>query len=397
MARLSIRLYRSTGEAVERFRVAVKAPGLTAVQSAESAVVSFVVPFREPAAAVSVRCEIVDPPAPRPLVKSVDLAPGDEVALDFWLDAVEKTVGRVVDHEQHPVAGAIVFFGETRALRSDVFDPPDAGRVPGAVKTDVHGRFELEGSLPRVTAWVEGRSAATMDRAPVMLLVLPPCGSIAGELSDSSGAPLRGGMVKLDKRLTGVTDEQGRFRFDGLIAGGHLLVLPDGALRLIEVRPGETSLVTTAGLTVDVTIAMSGLRPPTMRGMLVGRGGARALIPVEVSGGSAEVKGVPIGRYWLATAGGTIVGVSVERSGVLSVPAGSADLSIEGPARAEVDVIPAEAEAAAVPLLREIGNASAGDDGRCVIAPLPAGDYDAWIGGRRQRVRVERGSSVRAR
>jgi hypothetical protein len=397
MARLSIRLYRSTGETVERFRVGVKAPGLTALQSAESAVASFVVPFREPATPVSVRCEIVDPPAPRPLVKSIDLAPGDDVALDFWLDAAEKTLGRVVDHEQRPVPGAIVFFGEARVLRSDVFGPPDARRATGAVKTDDHGRFELEGSLPRVTAWIEGRSATTLDRAPVMLLVLPPCGSIAGELSDSSGAPLRGGTVKLDKRLSGATDEQGRFRFDGLIAGGHILVLPDGALRLIEVRPGETSLVTTAGLTVDATIAVAGLRPPTGRAMLVGRGGARALIPIELSEGSADVKGVPVGSYWLATAGGTIVGVSIERSGLLNVAAGSSDLSIEGRARVEVDVIPAEAEAVAVPFLREVGNASTGDDGRCVVAPLPAGDYDVWTGGRRQRVRVERGSSVRVR
>jgi hypothetical protein len=132
--------------------------------------------------------------------------------------------------------------------------------------------------------------------------------------------------------------------------------------------------------------------------MLVGRGGVRAVIPVQLSSeGSAEVKGVPVGSYWLATGSGAIVAVTIERPGPLNVAAGLADLTVEGPAKADVDAIPAEAETAAVPLLREVGNASTGDDGRCVIAPLPAGEYDVWVGGRRQRVRVERGSSVRIR
>jgi hypothetical protein len=397
-ARLSVRLYGPSGEAVERFQVGVDVHGLTALQKAKNGVASFVVPIREPTMVANVRCEIIEPPAPRPLVKSIDLAPGDDVALDFWLDAVEKTIGRVVDHEQHPVPGAIVFFGEIRALRSDVFGPPDSKRVSGAVTTDAHGRFELSGALPRVTGWSEGRSATTLDRAPVMLLVLQPCGSIAGELSDASGSPMRAKTVTLDKKLKAVTDEQGRFVFDGLIAGDHLLMLPEGARRLVEVRPGETTRITSGGPTVDVTISIAGLRPSSRaQGMLVGRREVRAVISFELTEGSAEVKNVPIGAYWLATAGGTIVSVAVERDGLLSVPGGSADLSVEGPPRVEVDAIPSEAEATAVPLLREIGNTSTGDDGRCVIAPLPAGDYDVWVGSRRQRLRVGPGASARFR
>jgi hypothetical protein len=186
--------------------------------------------------------------------------------------------GSVVDGEGRPVAGAVVAWGESSA------------------RTDDHGRFTLSGLPLRGSVFLTAvhptqelfagqRAEPGHGEGPP--LVLQPLGNLQGQVVNAEGKPLSGvnltivpeggttmfsaGLPELLAQLRqaagrprlvattngrvepgGVTDEAGRWRLEGLIAGAFYTVrvqyafpgaafFSDGAYPPVQVKPGGTT------------------------------------------------------------------------------------------------------------------------------------------------------------
>jgi hypothetical protein len=157
--------------------------------------------------------------------------------------------GVVVDDHGAPVGGAKVL----------VDQPYDAGVIDDVrmVITDAAGRFALRGIPVRTTLLAAGaedprtgcRSMrvpipdGTADPAPVRL-VIRPCGSIAGTVSNDAG-PLAGAMIGCGEPevAMAITDARGRFTMPIVPPGEHsLTIYPPRArpvVRDVRVDPGQ--------------------------------------------------------------------------------------------------------------------------------------------------------------
>jgi hypothetical protein len=182
---------------------------------------------------------------------------------------------RVVSPEGAPVAGAIV-----RLLSRDVgsgvlvaqgspvtFD--DAGRA--TLTTDPDGRFqtprylrpdleyhaevEAEGWAAARTWWINPASKPAFD--DIVLVPVTPTRTVAGRVTDADGRPLGNVAVSQSgdgpKPTSAVTDDQGRFRVEGVVrepaflfvAGpglrfsGHRIAAEEGAVALVAPRAGD--------------------------------------------------------------------------------------------------------------------------------------------------------------
>ena len=165
--------------------------------------------------------------------------------------------------------------------------------MEGEVRSGDDGRFAIPGLDPgdyRVRAWCPGCTSAeaTVPAGGDVTLRLEPGGSLAGRVTDQSGAPVASFTVAVSKK-TGplveetvaqatVIDAEGRFQVDGLTPG-DVLVRATGS----GYAPSEpvTAHVASGEDPTEITIRVG--RGGSMAGRVVERGTARPLPLARVS------------------------------------------------------------------------------------------------------------------
>lgn len=121
--------------------------------------------------------------------------------------------GRVVDAQDRPVAGVLVFVEEgaepsisTRTGEDGAFLLP--GVAPGTHRVG----FRREGFAPRTVA-LTVETTGDREVGPVTLQPGPgPTATLVGTVSDADGSPLAGAEVELNGEVSVLTDEDGGFR-----------------------------------------------------------------------------------------------------------------------------------------------------------------------------------------
>jgi protocatechuate 3,4-dioxygenase beta subunit len=187
-----------------------------------------------------------------------------EFGPDAWANSSDKEIvvvlqkgggcvgGTVRDDAATPIAHAVVRLHDT-----DKFGPSVSrqGVCLTSADTDDQGRYAFAGVGPG-TYEVEAQvGTRTMRSGPVVVaqdaritdvdLVIPSPGHIEGRVVEADGPPLAGVTVSCVRvrdwnwlpRTT--TDEEGRYRFDGLVKGDEYQ---------IEVRPGPGAAYSSAGM-----------------------------------------------------------------------------------------------------------------------------------------------------
>ena len=170
-----------------------------------------------------------------------------------------RLAGRVVRDDGKPAAGVAVEIWSRSAFRTLAPVRFEAGPI----RTGEDGRFQTphgllagsnyravvraRGFTPVLSEWVAAgdRDDAVMKVADI---VLTPQRSISGRVVDRKGQPVGGAKVIAGGQgASSLTDEQGRFRLDGLAADrSFLVVLRDGFRidgRVIGERESEVEVV----------------------------------------------------------------------------------------------------------------------------------------------------------
>ncbi|MDD2542592.1 MAG: SpaA isopeptide-forming pilin-related protein, partial [Desulfuromonadaceae bacterium] len=122
-----------------------------------------------------------------------------------------------------PLAGATVEFRENKT----------PGNVAGTLTVDANGSGTV--SLPKGTYYYLTRAAGMgttrnylyldeQEKAEAKIW-LNKAASISGRLVDSTGKPLAGFRMLVDRLFSATTDAGGRFRFDSLDPRGHDLII----------------------------------------------------------------------------------------------------------------------------------------------------------------------------
>jgi RNA polymerase sigma factor (sigma-70 family) len=171
----------------------------------------------------------------------------------------EDSSSRVLGPDGHPVEGALVFPGRWYRLRGDdAFDAFRPESIKDGVTTDEEGKYTLATDRPFITAWHPEFSPTTVAKSEAGTIRLRARGAIRGRVVDSSGKPVEGVAITLDKRgPKATTDGEGRFEFDRVIAGYRGLIFPNNRWIAVRVEPAET-LNLEIGPGVDVTLDLGG-------------------------------------------------------------------------------------------------------------------------------------------
>jgi len=173
-------------------------------------------------------------------------AAGDSLERDFRIQRGLALSGVVLAPDGTPVAFAQVRWkhdkqprrgqrgGQRRPSR-----PGSAGNLRGLEEiavTDEHGRFQHPGLGPPAGVWVvvahtadacsEPERVSTFDGPVTVTLRLRALGAIRGRVLDASGQPVSWLTVRLDAKGVGtvafdMSDEAGRFSFDGMTPGSY--------------------------------------------------------------------------------------------------------------------------------------------------------------------------------
>lgn len=205
--------------------------------------------------------------------KNVEIVPGlNEV--DFEVRAGIDVVGRVLDPDGAPVAGAEVWL----QTASNAWD---GGRVLGATGDD--GTFSLANVAPNCSlgAFASGFAPSALLDLEVVDQSAPPArvelrlardgGDLTGRVTDGDGQPLRGAQVAVGDQAkhadwerdrvievwgvrTVETDEHGRYAFAGVPAGNNVVTARASGFGICRsearVTAGDTA-------TLDLTLAKS--------------------------------------------------------------------------------------------------------------------------------------------
>jgi protocatechuate 3,4-dioxygenase beta subunit len=170
---------------------------------------------------------------------TVTLAVTGKLRRDFQLSPEGVLVGRAVRaDDKTPVAGAIVAV----ATSGEPFPGmAGIGSAVGKATTDDDGRFRVEGLVPgrrQVSATAAGLRMSSMDvvveageAGEPVELALGPTASIRGVVVDERKQPVAGATVAIrdpnptwssrGDNVTGVTQADGRFTIDGVLAGAY--------------------------------------------------------------------------------------------------------------------------------------------------------------------------------
>ncbi len=196
-----------------------------------------------------------------------------ELPVRIVLQATASVAGSTVDPDGQPVPGALVL-----VLPSD---PVHAGgeERPQQARSDESGRFRIEGIRPgsfEIRATAAGRQEARLAGLEAeagrdlqdVEVVLAPGAVLSGRVLSPAGQPVPGAEVSLLPEgatapsllsaAAALSDEEGRYRLEGLSPGthavraGHEEYRP--ALRRLEVRAGTNAL----DLTLEPGAAVSG-------------------------------------------------------------------------------------------------------------------------------------------
>lgn len=225
----------------------------------------------------------------------VEVAPGQDLELDFVVEAGALVVGTVTTADGEPVTEAFVHIIQQH--ESGAFLSPGASG-----QTDVEGRFRVEGvpvgpasitvlqaSRQRLEKSVEIRPGTT-----VVDLVLERGFEVSGQVVDPDGNPAGGASMSIQKALRpGVTQgvfrgvqvlsrADGTFTFTGIVAGRHTVTAEQEGF-----APARSEPLEVAG---DVTGLLLELRRgATLRGRVLGLEldelGSLALIAFNQQGG----------------------------------------------------------------------------------------------------------------
>lgn len=220
--------------------------------------------------------------------------------LDFTLRRAQSVEGRVVDTSGAPVEGILLSLSGNFGDRDDI----DAG---GAWRTDATGHFVLDvkragtGELTVDDPSFQRQTLAVRVPSRDIVVVLDRGASVSGTVTDSRGLPLRGATVTLaseaqeaeedvpyEELRQAMTDDQGRFRLQGIAPGTYLL----GA-----VAPGD---LMNAEVTQPITFQAREHRDVTLR-MEAGR--ERSGIAVDGAGqplaGVTITAELPVDLAWM--------------------------------------------------------------------------------------------------
>lgn len=252
---------------------------------------------------------------------------GDRSGVTIVLERGGKLVGRVVDGQGAPVAGA-----EVRVSADTVL----SGQVR-RVAADARGRFEM-GGLPRRTMFVMAATDdATSKTIPIDLamrtepleLVLDRTSMIEGIVVTSAGTPVPEARVvaertrsetdtdQVESRLRGVESAiagmDGRFRIAPLSPGSYLVraIRPGSSSDLLGMRLGvevttgkEARVVVDELSTIVGKVALPDGTPVTSFAVRLGAVPQRRF---ESADGSFKIEDVPAGKQYLEVDGPTIV------------------------------------------------------------------------------------------
>jgi hypothetical protein len=321
----------------------------------------------------------------------VALAPGERREVELLFRSAVALTGQVVDPSGAPVEGALVCSGTDIRLRGDEpFKPFDPARVKDGARTDAGGWFALEANERHVTVWHAGWSPKTVKREEAARVRLEPRATLRGRLLAPDGAPMSGATLTLDREREGVTDELGRFVFEGVEAGVRGLWLPTRRLVSVVVPSGETVEVELgAEEPLDVTLEVRRGGEPCLdgfEGVGVGLDRTSEVFEFASEGGLLRVTTRLPGRYVLLSRSGALAVVDLAQTNA-SIELGTTPLSIHAPPGKRVYLVPAGASELVEVMAGRAASRTVAADGLLLYSGLPRGRYGVGID--RQGVQVE--------
>jgi len=187
----------------------------------------------------------------------------------------------------------------------------------------------------------------------------------------------------MDRTAKTTTDEDGRFRFDSVMAGIRGIQLPGERNRWVCVRveSGKEVDVSLGGWIhrTCIEIRAQGLPvPDRMDGALVGLDEVSIFQGIQLDAGRVEVADVLPGRYLLLTRSGKLAIFEIKDE-YATGDLGPADLTIWAEPQTRVFVVP-DVDNELVELLGgRISSQVVDDSGFVRIAPLPGGRYKVGV------------------
>ncbi|MCB9934775.1 MAG: carboxypeptidase regulatory-like domain-containing protein [Planctomycetes bacterium] len=267
--------------------------------------------------------------------------------LDLLLDDGCIVSGTVLDNKSNPLAGARVYYNDTRFLQGgEMVAGITLPERAVSTTTDAQGRFNL-GSLPpgdvTITAAAEGfankdaKLTLVVGTPAETTITLEPAGSIAGVVTNERGEPIEGVAIAvydatgpnelafIMKSFFGEalpdrgestmfpasvrTDAEGRYRVDGLKSGEHVLIANSRDFEkhispALKVKAGETTqynIQLAVGGTIFGRVYDANNQPeagvPVTCASLVGQSEVRVRTAYTDRGGNYEISGLAAGTY----------------------------------------------------------------------------------------------------
>lgn len=246
----------------------------------------------------------VEDPRIAPVGRTFAMQPGEERRLVLRHRWLEPVAGRVVDSAGKPVPDVTVAPGGAAALRGGSAYGRYERDVEGGARTDGKGRFHLLTAEKEVSAWHPEHGVSTAPARDDVTLVLSGVGVVSGIATDADGRPRAGELVRLDLFVKDETDEDGGFRFDGLMPGAHW-VSHRGRRVKFEVRAGEETRIDLGGEPRPATVILE----PALEGRvrLLGEGETCSLGSAEAGEEGFALDHLVPGTYWLVHGGELLV------------------------------------------------------------------------------------------
>jgi RNA polymerase sigma factor (sigma-70 family) len=319
-------------------------------------------------------------PSPLPDPPSNSPVPSPDMPVRPAVPPIQEESSRLFDRDGNPIQGALVFPGRWYRLRGDdAFDQFRPKSIKDGVVTDAEGRFRLESKSPFVTAWHDDFTPTTVAASDASVIRMKSRATLRSKLVDSAGKPQEGVEITLDKRgPKAITDSEGSFKFEKVIAGVRGLILPNNRRIALRIEAGET-LDLEIGPGVDVTLDLGG-RPadadPEINGMILGTGRMSSLVGVRGRPPSVDLKGILPGRYFYGEIRrGPRGWVDISEKGA-RVDFGSSTLEVTGAAPLSFYIFPADVNEVLEVAIMKDGPFKVSPEAPEKLSHLTEGDYE---------------------